>query len=119
MSTENHIINKYQYEIVNEAAGEKSRALYYLFLYGAGKQLLCALGCTSDAKKPAKAHESPNGHVSAEVDQTQMMALIDLLRNERPVYFSWTPETSAIRISTNQEPVGEEEVRKMFSFLYI
>ena len=43
----------------------------------------------------------------------------DMLRNEKPVYFSWSPESQSIRLSTNKEPVGEQELRRLFSFLYV
>ena len=33
---------------------------------------------------------------------------IDLLRNEKPVYFLWNDASNGVRLSTSNEPVGEE-----------
>ena len=35
--------------------------------------------------------------------------LIDVLRNESPVYFTYSDTSNAVQIYTGQEPVGEEE----------
>jgi hypothetical protein len=42
--------------------------------------------------------------------QDQFRDSIDLLRNEKPVFFSWNEETKGVRLSTSGEPVGEEEL---------
>lgn len=36
-------------------------------------------------------------------------ALMDILRNEKPVYFNYQDKTNAAQIYTGSEPVGEEE----------
>ena len=36
-------------------------------------------------------------------------AIIDLLRNETPVYFNYSDTSNAAQIYTGNEPVGEEE----------
>ena len=38
-----------------------------------------------------------------------MTALLDVLRNEKPVYFRYTERTNDFRITTTHEPIGEEE----------
>jgi hypothetical protein len=45
--------------------------------------------------------------------------VLDMLRNEKPVYFSWWREAQSMHLSTAKEPVGEQEMRKLFSFLYV
>jgi len=119
MSTEHHKIDHYQYEFVSEASGQSARDMIYLFLFDAHKKLLCALACQPGKRTFAAAEMAAGGHVRAEIGDLQMRAIIDLLRNERPAWFSWNAATQSVRVSSNQEPVGEEEVRKMFSFLYL
>jgi len=41
--------------------------------------------------------------------QDQFPDAVDLLRNEKPVFFQWSDATG-VRLSTEQEPVGEEEL---------
>lgn len=42
--------------------------------------------------------------------QAQFHDSIDLLRNEKPVYFQWNEATKGAYLATSQEPVGEEEL---------
>lgn len=38
-----------------------------------------------------------------------LTAVLDVLRNEKPVYFRYTERTNDFRITTTHEPIGEEE----------
>lgn len=39
----------------------------------------------------------------------RLSSVVDLLRNEKPIYFSWQSHFHHAYISTTQEPVGEGE----------
>jgi hypothetical protein len=41
--------------------------------------------------------------------QTQFREAVDLLRNERPVFFHWNDTTNGALLATASEPVGEGE----------
>jgi hypothetical protein len=41
-----------------------------------------------------------------------------MLRYEKPVYFTWDDSTHMARITTEDEPVGEEEHKSLFKFLF-
>lgn len=59
---------------------------------------------------PTPNHWSPNVKAYyAFFGEAQYPDAIDLLRNEQPVFFQWSDATGA-RLSTEQEPVGEEEL---------
>ena len=46
----------------------------------------------------------------AHLDHRQMDMIVDTLRNEKPIYFSWhITKTKLFRLITGGEPVGEEE----------
>jgi len=119
MSVENYRVDQYQHQFVNEPFEASSRCVSTLYLYSEDKEMLCAIACVPGKTDFAKPEKSANGFVSIEVGEFQMTSLVDMLRNERPVYFSWLEDTQTVRITTNQEPVGEQELRKLFSFLYI
>ena len=38
-----------------------------------------------------------------------LTAFLDVMRNEKPVYFRYTERTNDFRITTTHEPIGEEE----------
>jgi hypothetical protein len=40
---------------------------------------------------------------------TQLPAIVDLLRNEKPVYMHWNTTSTGAFIATDKEPVGEGE----------
>ena len=60
-----------------------------------------------------------DGYVAAQMHLASFSSVIDMLRNEKPIYFSWSGEGGQLRLATGPEPVGEQELRKLFSFLYI
>jgi hypothetical protein len=68
---------------------------------------------------PDLPQETTDGYITARFPHRELANFIDMLRNEKPVYLSWTPETQSIRVSTDEEPVGEQELRKLLSWLYI
>lgn len=47
---------------------------------------------------------------SGRFDQTQLRDCVDILRNEKPVFFHWNPTSKGIFLSTEEEVVGEEEL---------
>lgn len=119
MSAENHRIHTYQYELSVPGHSDDSDSNTYIFLYGSERNLLCiAIGCAkADDLGPPR--EAPEGHVVISVHRDDFSMLIDMLRNEKPLYFSWSPETQRARLTSNKEPVGEQERRKLFAFLTV
>ncbi len=41
-----------------------------------------------------------------------------MLRNEAPVYFAWSSEAQVARITTEEEPIGEEEYKSFWQLLF-
>ncbi|MEM7611109.1 MAG: hypothetical protein AAF270_05490 [Pseudomonadota bacterium] len=119
MASENHTIAKYQYELHNQFTDGRINDNALLYLYGKDKQLLAIVAFVPDAQALASPEQEPEGHIAIEMHIRQLASLIDMLRNEKPVRFSWNAASNVVRISTQQEPVGEQELKKMFRFLYI
>lgn len=119
MTTENHRIEKYQYELRTDTKDEETRNVGLLYLYGGGHVLLAAIAFLPGTESLEKPVESPNGHVTVQMRAERLATIIDMLRNEKPVYFSWSPDQQVMRLTTREEPVGEQEQKRLFSFLYI
>ncbi|MEL7538121.1 MAG: hypothetical protein AAFZ58_11415 [Pseudomonadota bacterium] len=119
MPAQNHIIRQYQYELHNQFKQEAVNDNALLYLYGEDKSLLAAIAFLPDDQTLEAPEESPNGYVAVQMHNRHLQPLIDMLRNEKPVVFSWSPASSVIRVSTHKEPVGEQELKRMFRFLYI
>lgn len=119
MSNENHRIEKYQYDVRADAVDGKVRDVSLLYLYGGDRTLLAVIAFIAGSETLQKPYESPNGHVSVQMHADRHPMVIDMLRNEKPVYFSWSPDREAIRLTTREEPVGEQELKRLFSWLYL
>ncbi len=119
MAVVNHRIAGYQYEFRQEPSHGEPLAVSVLYLYGDRKQLLAMLVFHDSDGPPDLPQKTAAGHVTAQFPRRDLGDFIDMLRNEKPVYFSWAPETQSVRVSTDEEPVGEQELRKLLSWLYI
>ena len=54
-------------------------------------------------------YKSPNDNIEFYYYIYDLRIFLDLLRNEKPVYFRYYPNYGTAYISTRREPVGEEE----------
>lgn len=64
-----------------------------------------------DTQALAAAQQFANGRYGLYYRRSVLLELVDMLRNEAPVYLHWIPEgTNNTRISTTAELVGEEEM---------
>ena len=48
-------------------------------------------------------------HYYGRFGQAEFADFVDLLRNEKPVYFHWNTTSKGVMVSTTEEPVGEGE----------
>ncbi len=119
MGTENHRVDKYQYELHQDIFSGKTRELTLLSLFSEQRSLLCTMMFSPEHETLKKPTETEGGHVSIHLHESKFPHVLDMLRNEKPVYFSWWREAQSFRLSTTKEPVGEQELRKLFSFLYV
>ncbi len=117
MPAHNTYIRRYQYEFYGDQVKQKNQPLAMLYLYSDNNTLIAAIafGAEADARPPVE----NEGIVIASYPAEVMSSMIDMLRNEKPVIFSWDATAQTTRITTGNEPVGEQELRKLFSFLYI
>lgn len=119
MSQENHRIEKYQYEERVSTLEGVTSSLGLLYLYGAGNSLIAAIAFVPDGEELDRPSASASGHINVQMSNSRQPTIIDILRNEKPLFFSWAPERESACISTHAEPVGEQELRKLFSWLYV
>lgn len=63
-----------------------------------------------DLRQRSKVSRANNLWVFSVYFRTDLLvAVMDVLRNEKPVYFRYTERTKDFRITTTHEPIGEEE----------
>ena len=119
MSIEHAVIRRYQYEFHSQFTESGANDHVLLYLYDDDDALAAVVAFVDDEHELQRPAEHVGGHVAVEMHARHLAPVIDMLRNEKPVVFSWAPESGVVRVSTQQEPVGEQELRRMFSFLYI
>jgi hypothetical protein len=63
-----------------------------------------------DLRERNAVNRSKNLWVFSVYYRTELLsAVLDVLRNEKPVYFRYTQRTNDFRITTTHEPIGEDE----------
>lgn len=106
-----HKINKYKYEFRN--SGPENVGVLYLF---ENKELICMSVFLEQDNLPIP-QEGLNRVVNVAYPFSWLQPTIDMLRNEKPIYFTWDDSSQTARLSTDQEPVGEEENTSLLKFL--
>ena len=54
-------------------------------------------------------NELGDGPLKANLHMENLPYIVDILRNEKPIYLGWQKDQARAFISTTQEPVGEGE----------
>ena len=104
-------VDKYQYE-VRAINGENAA---FLYLFDADNKLLSMAAFVERTGALPGPREHINGAVILSFYRSDLEAIIDMLRNEKPVMFNWSAENRVAQITTGPEPVGEEEGRNIAS----
>jgi hypothetical protein len=110
--TMNKEIKNYDYRIVPQSNTIQSTYFANIYLYDAGNAMIAELNFINDgvnATMPPAAVDS-YGKVKMYFKEQEFLKVIDMLRNEKPLYLfgqSTTPVWFVLTTST--EPVGEAE----------
>ena len=79
-------------------------------LYDSQNKNFATVYFKADSKVLPKASQDASGKYRLYFKQSRLAALIDLLRNEKPIYLHfWQSSQNNTHIATGREPIGEEE----------
>jgi len=98
-------VTNYQYEF--RAINTENAA--FLYLFDAQNKLLCMAAFVERTGPLPGPRQNPSGTVFLSLYRGDLDAVIDMLRNEKPVMFNWSIDNQSAQITTGKEPVGEEE----------
>lgn len=107
-------ITRYQYEF--RSVPDENVEL--LFLFGPDDKSLAMVVFVDGPDPLPGPKETLSGLVVMTYRRAALSGVIDLLRNEKPVYFTWASQARVARITTEREPVGEEEFRSFWAQLF-
>jgi len=115
MPEQSHEVTSYRYEF--RRVGSENVALVELESDG---RLVCRVALIEGGDPLPAPQENVAGWVAVALRADQLRELIGMLRNEKPVFFTWSGDPGGIaRITTKAEPIGEEERRAgLLSFLF-
>lgn len=108
-----HKINKYKYEF--RCSKPENAGVLYL---SEGGKLICIVVFVDEEKEIPPPREDLKGVIYIAYKFDWYQNVIDMLRNEKPVYLIWDSTTRMARITTDEEPVGEEERQSALKFLF-
>ncbi len=99
-------IRKYLYYLFSS----REDATPIMFLYDSNNAHIGYVYFRDDTQPLPAAQQFANGRYGLYYRRSVLPELVDMMRNEAPVYLHWVPEgTNNTRISTTAELVGEEE----------
>jgi hypothetical protein len=105
---------RYQYE--TRSLPEENVEILYLF--GADDKSLAMVVFVDGQDQLPGPRETPSGLVVLTYRRASLATVIDMLRNEKPIYFTWASQARIARITTEREPVGEQEFRSYWAQLF-
>jgi hypothetical protein len=100
-----HQIATYKYELRRM----RSSTVGVAWLSSA-ERLVCAIAFVDGSGPLPPLHHGPSGVVSFTLRASSLPVMIDMLRNEKPVFFTWWKEKGFASVTTAAEPVGEGEL---------
>lgn len=103
---ESHEIKEYKY--YTYSSRDASKANTVILLYGDTRYLGAAFFSNDDATPLEPAVKYSSGIIGLRYRYADLPVIIDMLRNEKPLYLIYDGEKNS-RISTTPEPVGEGE----------
>ena len=99
-------IDTYQYQLFSSAtSGTRGRILLY-----SNDEVIGIINLVDIAVDLPHSYRKPTGQYVMFYKITDMPYLIDMLRNESPIYLLVSGNGEEVSISTTQEPVGEGEL---------
>jgi hypothetical protein len=107
-------ITDYRYEMRNMP--DENIAILYLL---SGNELICmSVFHDNDEAELPPPHEGPNGVIYKACGFNWFSNIIDMLRNEAPVYFIWNSNDKEATITTENENVGEAERKSLIKYIF-
>ena len=104
-----HEVGTYKVLLITGYSGGGGNQIGFVYFYEPSGSYVGYVGVIKDgAPLPANV-QWPNGVLNIYFHEAELVALLDTLRNERPVYVRFNTDLKWGSVGTDREPVGEEE----------
>ena len=102
-----HEVATYQILMISGYGGGKQ--IGFVYFYEASGKYIGYVGIIKDSAPLPGNVQWPNGILNIYFHEAELVALLDTLRNERPVHVKYHTNLKWGSVGTDREPVGEEE----------
>ncbi|MFC1962718.1 hypothetical protein ACFLWB_01800 [Chloroflexota bacterium] len=103
-------IKKYKYLLMSSVGDGEPR----LYLYDASDKIVAHVYFKNGSGPLPKATQNPGGLYTLHYRRSALLELIDMLRNEKPIYLQWWPPDTCW-IGTSREPIGKNDTTSHIS----
>jgi hypothetical protein len=107
-----YMVERYRIRYFGKSTSGPKDLKAWLYLYGSGHKtgVVGTIGFYMPEGLETKQDQldglgRPQGNMSI----TEIVAVMDMLRNEKPIYVHWSELWKQVLLDTSSEPVGEEE----------
>jgi hypothetical protein len=104
-----HEVSTYQVLMISGHKGDGGNLIGFLYLYKLQSKYIGYIGIIKDGMPLPENTMWVNGVLNIYFHEAELVALLDTLRNERPIYIRYSPSLRTGSLGTDIEPVGEQE----------
>ncbi|MDJ0951468.1 MAG: hypothetical protein QNJ94_21355 [Alphaproteobacteria bacterium] len=104
-----HEVGTYRVLLISGYGGVGGIQVGFVYFYTPTNQYVGYVGIIKDGAPLPDNVQHPNGILNIYFHEAELVALLDTLRNERPVYVRYHTNLKWGSVGTDREPVGEDE----------
>ncbi len=104
-----HEVGKYRVLLITGYAGGGGHQVGFVYFNDKAGKYVGYVGIIKDASPLPANVQHANGILNIYFHEAELVALLDTLRNERPVFVKFNTDLKWGSVGTDLEPVGEQE----------
>jgi len=104
-----HEVGSYRVLMISGYNGVGGNQIGFVYFNDPTKKYLGYAGIIKDGVPLPANTQWPNGILNIYFHEAELVAMLDTLRNEKPIYLRFNTDLKWGSIGTNLEPVGEQE----------
>ncbi len=104
-----HEVGTYSLLMISGYSGGGGNQIGFIYFYEPSGKYIGYAGIIKDGTPLPDNVQWPNGILNIYFHESELVALLDTLRNERPIFVSYHTSLKWGSVGTDREPVGEQE----------
>lgn len=104
-----HEVGTYKVLMITGYGGGGGKQIGFVYFNEPSNKYIGYVGIIKDGAPLPGNVQHPNGVLNIYFHEAELVALLDTLRNERPVFVKYHTDLKWGSVGTDREPVGEQE----------